>query len=863
MNLKNKIIDTAISKLIQLAPNNKLFAEYHNRTQRRRLGYNKQAVNMQAKTLSDWKFALMTATDPNNPMRGDLMRFYLNNLMLDDHLGSVIETRSLAVQQASFIVVDQNNKENDKLKELLQREWMLDLIDRHVFATFQGTTLLELYDTHKLTGELTTLNEIPQSNFIAPKGLFLKYEYDRDGYDYKSPLYTPYYAQIGGDWDIGMLGVLAPIILAKKLGLGSWLSYIDKFGVPPIFAITDRLDTARRDELFDMMTDFRQNQFAILQGNETIQIPSNYNVDAYATFEALHKLGDRNISKRVLGQTGTTDEKSFVGSAKVHEKVAKSRHEADKLRFTYYFNNEIRWRLVKLSAVYADFATHTLKFDNAESLDTNDYIDGVTKMSPYYSFDVQEIAQKTGLPITGAKEFGFTQMQEPEKQTQQATASYQVKLDNSKPQPKITAHTLDIETDLELTAIDLSGWEPIMEKIYKDIYEGKIKPTEISTDYVKKAYTTFNDALGKGLQKNTNILNYEEKDFKTITALQQNLFKFSCAKNFQMQQQINALLLDENGKRRTLGDFERQVQKLGVAYNKNWLKTEWRMTTAVAQNVKNWEQYKSTAGVYPNLKVMPTSAKEPRENHKVLEGMILPIDHAWWKQNGLPPWDWNCMHRVEPVKDEVHAEAPEVVINPIFAHNPAESGEVFTGKHPYFSMNTRLLNDFKQGTELQKEYAPYNKLHQGAKGKVMGSIWADKKDLKLNLETAKIITENIKETIHIRPHININGVKNPEYLIRGEFADRKGIKSIDSGVAKAISAARKQVCTRVVIDFNEHNVAMNVDILARRLKGSMASGINKIVEEVYLVKDNVTIKLSRADIQSEQLTKLLEKLKGA
>jgi hypothetical protein len=166
-------------------------------------------------------------------------------------------------------------------------------------------------------------------------------------------------------------------VLAKKLGLGAWLSYIDKFGVPPIFVITERMDNYRCEELFEMLENFRMNHFAVLQGNEKTEIPSNYNVDAYNTFEALHKLGDRCISKRVLGQTGTTDEKSFIGSAQVHEKVAESRHKADKLRFTYFFNNEIRPRLIKLSSAYSDFENCVILSDNAENLGVQNFIEGV------------------------------------------------------------------------------------------------------------------------------------------------------------------------------------------------------------------------------------------------------------------------------------------------------------------------------------------------------------------------------------------------------------------------------------------------------------------------------------------------------
>lgn len=68
-----------------------------------------------------------------------------------------------------------------------------------------------------------------------------------------------------------MLNELAIILLAKKLGMGSWMNYIEKYGVPPVFVISDRQDKKRMDDLFEMMLDFRNNYFGILAGQERVE----------------------------------------------------------------------------------------------------------------------------------------------------------------------------------------------------------------------------------------------------------------------------------------------------------------------------------------------------------------------------------------------------------------------------------------------------------------------------------------------------------------------------------------------------------------------------------------------------------------
>jgi phage gp29-like protein len=181
------------------------------------------------------------------------------------------------------------------------------------------------------------------------------------------------------------------------------MSYVDKFGIPPVFAITDRMDTARRDELFEMLSNFRQNMFAVLQGAERIEVPRISESNPHNVFLSLiDDVCNKEISKRVLGGTATTDEKSFVGSAEVQERVANDQHEADKLLFKHLFNTKIRRRLTKISSVYKAFDTHSLVWDNQETLNINGYIDAVQKLSAAFEFDVDEVRARTGLPVTGA-----------------------------------------------------------------------------------------------------------------------------------------------------------------------------------------------------------------------------------------------------------------------------------------------------------------------------------------------------------------------------------------------------------------------------------------------------------------------------
>lgn len=403
INIMVNYIDKAASWILSKASNNFIFAEYYKRGEGKKVDYTRQAVQLSRKEIEDYIRAVMMATDPKDPRLGDWMRFR-QNMKIDAHLMSCVENRTLPVKCAPFKLVDTSGSEAPaEVKKLLEKPWMLEACDLVLSHIYEGPKLLCMFELNE-DGELKKIEEVPQSNFIPQKGVILIEEYDTDGINYREGAYRNYYFQVGGDWELGLFSMLTNVVLAKKLGLGSWISYIEKYGVPPIFAITDRMDPKRRDELFDMLLNFRMNHFAVLQGNEKIETPQGYNVDAYNTFKSLMTdICDNAISKAILGSSGLTDEKSFVGAAQVQERILGYRHQVDKLIFKYYFNEEIKPRLVKLSLVYAPLENLTFEYDESESLSIKEYIEAVRGLSAGYSFDIEELKKVTGLPILSEK----------------------------------------------------------------------------------------------------------------------------------------------------------------------------------------------------------------------------------------------------------------------------------------------------------------------------------------------------------------------------------------------------------------------------------------------------------------------------
>jgi hypothetical protein len=249
---------------------------------------------------------------------------------------------------------------------------------------------------------------------IPSKGIITKEAGGTTGWNYKEGIFADQYIQIGKNDFLGMYAQLAPIVLAKKLGFGSWLDYVEKYGVPPIFAITDREDQARLDQLYNALLNFKSNNFMVGRGQEKFEIGKDTGGGSFDIFDKLIERANSELSKRILGGTGTTDEKSHVGAANVHADILATKHKLDKFFVKVIINNQLIPRLVKISPIYASLANLKFDWDDAETLTLKEFIDTVKALSAYYEIDIEELATRTGIPITGLKNAMATPPTDPE-----------------------------------------------------------------------------------------------------------------------------------------------------------------------------------------------------------------------------------------------------------------------------------------------------------------------------------------------------------------------------------------------------------------------------------------------------------------
>jgi SPP1 gp7 family putative phage head morphogenesis protein len=409
-----------------------------------------------------------------------------------------------------------------------------------------------------------------------------------------------------------------------------------------------------------------------------------------------------------------------------------------------------------------------------------------------------------------------------------------------------------------IEAIDIAGWMEVMERLAKETYEGKIKQGELDPGYILETYKKLNQAAEKGYGKDWLKVNGSTGTIAPeILKMQQNLYKFSGAKNYAMLEEINQILQ----KNKSWNDFKNDVLALNPKYNKNYLQAEWQTAKQSAMQASNWEHYLENTKLYPNLKYKTQGDERVREAHKVLNEIIAPVNSDFWKTH-YPPNGWRCrcyvVQTAEPATEaEKYPKISEKDFPLEFRGNSGISGEIFKedesnkGKpHPYFALAKTAYSETQKAFELSKLAAPLNVVHKAKnRATVEISPFADARPSELlgNYRDAVLIADELKQNVKLPAHLDgtiILGNKNPEFIIDNKKADRKNPEN--KNTKNLIGKAEKQGCEVVV--FNLSNTNATKDEIIKDLESRFRFDENyPTIKEVIIIEKNRKIQLYKRE----------------
>jgi len=325
------------------------------------------------------------------PNRKELIRIY-NNIVTDPHLSAVMLTLKLKVLNAPLKVYS-GEKVDEKATDLIRANWFREILESFIDSEFYGYSLLQM---DEIVSDRVLVTPIPRE-YVIPERRIVKKQVEniKDVISIDDPVYSDWLI-FSNSKHLGLLHKAAPMVIMKRAVVSAWSEYAEVFGSPIRIGKTDIRDPKKYANMDAMLANMGSMAYGIFDPSDMIEFVETSKGDAFNVYNEFAKMADAQISKLFLGQTGTTDEKSFSGSANVHSGILDSIVDSyvDKM---IGFVNEIVIPLLAKQKIFAPTNVMKLQGENnvAKALST---ISPLVANKILESMKPNEIRDLIGLP---------------------------------------------------------------------------------------------------------------------------------------------------------------------------------------------------------------------------------------------------------------------------------------------------------------------------------------------------------------------------------------------------------------------------------------------------------------------------------
>ena len=314
------------------------------------------------------------ASDPQYPDRRFLLGMY-DDFVRDGHLASLIATRKNKALAEGFALFNEAGDIDEKKTELFQKPWFEKFLSYSLDSIFYGHSLIELMNFEK--GEFTDCGLIPRDH-VRPEYGQIRIDSGSDDphIKYRKGGFPKLLIEImKDDRDLGILLNAAKYVIYKRYSQTDWSRNSEKFGMPTIVLRTDETDDDELDKKEEFLANFGSNQWGLFNKQDEVELLEGQQRDPHKIYSEMLNFCNNELSKVILGQTGTTEEKAFVGSAEVHERVLEDYLTADLRKLAF----DINFKLFPVLDLWG-YPVKGLKFDflvnRAEEEDDKDDAEG-------------------------------------------------------------------------------------------------------------------------------------------------------------------------------------------------------------------------------------------------------------------------------------------------------------------------------------------------------------------------------------------------------------------------------------------------------------------------------------------------------
>lgn len=281
--------------------------------------------------------AILRAMAENYPDRVLLMNAYKSHG--DLHVKSQIKTAVFEAISEDWYIFDQDYQRREDLEKLLSKLWFIDLNRIYIETEFFAHSLVYFWMLEN--GEINKTKLFPRSHVEPKNGDIIPDLNDlQKRVNYRdNPLFDSVFIEMGDHEDLGILEDVVRNAIIKTYGLKDWARSSEKWGDPHVVLKSASQDEDENDKKEEWLRNFAHNGYVMADIDDEIELLERKGTGSHSIFKELIELMNSENSKGINGQVATADEKSFVGSAEVHERIL-NKYTKARLFQLMYFHSE-------------------------------------------------------------------------------------------------------------------------------------------------------------------------------------------------------------------------------------------------------------------------------------------------------------------------------------------------------------------------------------------------------------------------------------------------------------------------------------------------------------------------------------------
>ncbi len=262
----------------------------------------------------------LTLCNAETPDRSKLFEIF-RYIKRDGNLKSQIRVAITKVRSEPWQIY-LNGEPDEEATVKVKKRWFNDVIRYIVESELDGFSVVEFWKIDAATGNVAEVVKFnPENISIESQEILIEGTVNGPKLSYKDMAWQYDLLEFGTRKDLGLLLECAYNILWKFYSRSDYSRASEKAGMPVLVVRADTNNKGELDDLEARAANFGTDGYMILQKSDEVDLLERKGQRFHDVYLDNMKYCDSEVSKIINGQTGTSEEKAFAGSAQVHERV--------------------------------------------------------------------------------------------------------------------------------------------------------------------------------------------------------------------------------------------------------------------------------------------------------------------------------------------------------------------------------------------------------------------------------------------------------------------------------------------------------------------------------------------------------------